>query len=53
MAAWGDHYEVRVVEETRRLTIVQISRPARGCLSYLLTSGGEAMVVDPARHIEI
>jgi len=53
MAAWGDHYEVRVVEGTQRLTILQISRPARGCLSYLLASGGEAMVVDPARHIEI
>jgi glyoxylase-like metal-dependent hydrolase (beta-lactamase superfamily II)/rhodanese-related sulfurtransferase len=53
MAAWGDHYEVRVVEETPRLTILQISRPARGCLSYLLAGGGEAMVVDPARHIEI
>lgn len=52
MAAWGDHYEVRVVKETRRLTILQISRPARGCLSYLLASDGEAMVVDPARHIE-
>ncbi|MCK9200442.1 MAG: MBL fold metallo-hydrolase [Gallionella sp.] len=53
MKAWGDHYEVRVVEETSRLTIVQISRPARGCLSYLLASDGEAMVVDPARHIEV
>jgi glyoxylase-like metal-dependent hydrolase (beta-lactamase superfamily II)/rhodanese-related sulfurtransferase len=53
MAAWGDHYEVQVVEETPRLTILQISRPARGCLSYLLASGGEAMVVDPARHIEM
>jgi len=53
MAAWGDHYEMRVVEETPRLTILQISRPARGCLSYLLAGGGEAMVVDPARHIEM
>lgn len=52
MAAWGDHYEMRAVEETGRLTILQISRPARGCLSYLLASGSEAMVVDPARHIE-
>ncbi len=53
MAAWGDHYEMRAVEETPRLSILQISRPARGCLSYLLASGGEAMVVDPARHIEV
>ena len=53
MAAWGDHYEMRAVEETQRLTILQISRPARGCLGYLLASGGEAMVVDAARHTEI
>lgn len=53
MAAWGNHYEMRVVEETTRLTILQISRPARGCLSYLLASGDEAMVVDAARHIEV
>lgn len=53
MAAWGDHYEMRAVEATQKLTILQISRPARGCLSYLLASNGEAMVVDAARHINI
>ncbi|MBI5890144.1 MAG: MBL fold metallo-hydrolase [Nitrosomonadales bacterium] len=53
MVAWGDHYAIRGIEETPRLTILQISRPARGCLSYLLASGGKAMVVDPARHIGI
>jgi glyoxylase-like metal-dependent hydrolase (beta-lactamase superfamily II)/rhodanese-related sulfurtransferase len=52
MAAWGNHYEMRPIVETQRLTILQISRPARGCLSYLLASGSEAMVVDPARHID-
>lgn len=52
MAAWGDHYETRAVKETQRLTVLQISRPARGCLSYLLASNGEAMVVDAARHID-
>jgi glyoxylase-like metal-dependent hydrolase (beta-lactamase superfamily II)/rhodanese-related sulfurtransferase len=52
MAAWGDHYEVRAVEETPRLSLLQISRPARGCLSYMIASGGEAIVVDAARHIE-
>lgn len=53
MLAWGNHYETRVVEESSRLTVLQISRPARGCLSYLLASAGEAMVVDAARHIDI
>lgn len=53
MAAWGDHYETRAIEQTRRLDIVQISRPARGCLSYMLASGGVTLVVDPARHTGI
>lgn len=52
MNAWGNHYEMRIVEQSPRLTLLQISRPARGCLSYLLASGGVAMVVDAARHIE-
>lgn len=52
MAAWGDHYEMRVVEEGPRLTLLQISRPAKGCLSYMLAGGNEAMVVDAARHID-
>lgn len=53
MAAWGEHYEMRVVEESPRLTVLQISRPAKGCLSYMLAGGNEAMVVDAARHIEV
>jgi glyoxylase-like metal-dependent hydrolase (beta-lactamase superfamily II)/rhodanese-related sulfurtransferase len=30
------------------LTVRQIQRPGRGCLSYLLVAGGQALVVDPA-----
>ena len=52
MAAWGDHYELRPIVESARLTIFQISRPAKGCLSYVVASGGEAVVVDAARHTD-
>ncbi|MGA7179791.1 MAG: MBL fold metallo-hydrolase [Thiobacillaceae bacterium] len=52
MAAWGDHYEMRPIVESARLTIFQISRPAKGCLSYVVASRGEALVVDPARHTD-
>lgn len=52
MAAWGNHYETRAVEDSGRLAILQVSRPARGCLGYLLASGGQALVVDAARHIQ-
>ncbi|MGE0067967.1 MAG: hypothetical protein AB7T48_11515, partial [Solirubrobacterales bacterium] len=30
------------------LDVILVQRPGRGCLSYLLTSAGEAIVVDPA-----
>jgi glyoxylase-like metal-dependent hydrolase (beta-lactamase superfamily II)/rhodanese-related sulfurtransferase len=30
------------------VVVLQIQRPGRGCLSYLVAAGGEALVVDPA-----
>jgi glyoxylase-like metal-dependent hydrolase (beta-lactamase superfamily II)/rhodanese-related sulfurtransferase len=30
------------------LEVLQVQRPGRGCLSYVLAAGGEALVVDPA-----
>lgn len=30
------------------LEVIQVQRPGRGCLSYLLAGDGEAVVVDPA-----
>ena len=32
-------------------TIVQLRREARGCLSYVIAAGGEALVVDPAPDV--
>lgn len=52
MQAWGDFYEVReVVPSSDRLTLLQFNRVGKGCLSYLVASGDEAIVVDPGRHI--
>lgn len=51
MQAWGDHYDAQMVVGTRDLSIFQISRPARGCLSYVIVSCEEAIVVDPLRHL--
>ena len=50
--AWGDHYAVRPVVETEGLTVLQVSRPARGCLSYVVASGDRVAVIDPLRHID-
>ncbi len=52
MTAWGDFYEFKPVLESSSLSIYQIGRPARGCLSYLILSQGEAIVIDPLRHTE-
>lgn len=52
MTAWGRVLvadEVSIGSPTR---VVQLRREARGCLSYLLVSGGEALAVDPAPGIE-
>ncbi len=51
MKAWGEHYNTRAVVEAQDLGIYQVSRPARGCLSYLAASEGHAVVIDPLRHI--
>lgn len=48
--AWGDYYHVRAIEETEHRSVYQVSRPARGCLSYLVGSRGKAVVIDPLRH---
>jgi len=51
MQAWGNHYDTQTVEDSRDLGIFQISRPARGCLSYVIVVDGNAIVVDPLRHL--
>ena len=52
MQAWADHYEVVPVVVDEDLTVYQVKRPARGCLSYVVASGGEAVIIDPLRHVD-
>ena len=51
VAAWGDFYDPRVAVD-EGIRILQITRAARGCLSYLIDEDGVAAVIDPARHID-
>ncbi|MFZ5817621.1 MAG: MBL fold metallo-hydrolase [Bacillota bacterium] len=51
MGAWGDYYDFKPVVEGD-LSVYQVIRPARGCLSYVLAHSGEAVIVDPLRHVE-
>jgi glyoxylase-like metal-dependent hydrolase (beta-lactamase superfamily II)/rhodanese-related sulfurtransferase len=51
MLAWGNHYESLVVVEEIGFVVIQVARPARGCLSWIVVSGEEAVVVDPLRSV--
>lgn len=53
MAAWEAVYVARALAPTRSIErIVQLDRVGKGALSYVLASAGEAVVVDPGRHLE-
>lgn len=51
MEAWSEFYEPVPVVQDDHVAVYQILRRAKGCLSYLVTSGGEAVVVDAGRQI--
>lgn len=56
MVAYGSHLEpVRVPlssEEKGRFEIWQLNRRGKGCLSYVVRAGGEAIVIDASRDVE-
>src|SRR5262249_47944399 len=51
MAAYGDHLQARRVSlgegQATQLEIWQVDRRGKGCLSYLIRSADEALVIDP------
>ncbi|MHA2165388.1 MAG: MBL fold metallo-hydrolase [Candidatus Hodarchaeales archaeon] len=51
LTEWNTVFDTTEMINESDLKLVQIRRIARGCLSYLLYSNGEAIVVDPAQHI--
>lgn len=53
MAAWEGVYVARHLSPTPSLShVVQLDRVGKRALSYVLVSDGDAVVVDPGRHIE-
>src|SRR5881628_170368 len=53
MAAWETVYVARHLSPTPSLShVVQLDRVGKGALSYILVSDGDAVVVDPGRHVE-
>jgi glyoxylase-like metal-dependent hydrolase (beta-lactamase superfamily II) len=53
MAAWETVYLPRRLSPTGALEhVIQVDRVGRGALSYVLVSDGDAVVVDPGRHVQ-
>jgi len=53
MAAWEAVYVARRLSPTPSLShVIQLDRIGKGALSYVLVSDGDAVVVDPGRHVE-
>jgi glyoxylase-like metal-dependent hydrolase (beta-lactamase superfamily II) len=56
MVAYGEYLQPAAVpldaSDASRCTLWQINRRGKGCLSYMVASNGEAVVVDPMKNIE-
>ncbi|GAX89837.1 MBL fold metallo-hydrolase [Effusibacillus lacus] len=52
MIEWSQFYHPVTVAAKDNMKLIQINRVAKGCLSYMIISDGQAMVVDPGRHTE-
>lgn len=51
MIAWSQFYTPTTVVDTPDLKLIQFNRLAKGCLSYMVISAGEAVVIDASRHV--
>ena len=53
MAAWETVYLARRLNPTPSLQhVVQLDRVGKGALSHVLVSDGDAVIVDPGRHVD-
>jgi glyoxylase-like metal-dependent hydrolase (beta-lactamase superfamily II) len=54
MAAWSFAWNAaQVSDPDEDTTVVQLRRTGKGCLSYLVAAGGEALVIDPSLEAEV
>jgi len=52
MGAWAEVYDTAEIT-AGDVTIVQVRRRAKGCLSYVVGAGDTAFVVDPSADVEV
>lgn len=53
MKSWSEHLEQVLVYEDEQMKVYQYLRMGKGCLSYMVISGGEALVIDPSRFTDV
>jgi glyoxylase-like metal-dependent hydrolase (beta-lactamase superfamily II)/rhodanese-related sulfurtransferase len=52
MEGWFEFVDQKKIVEEPHLAIYQFVRTSRGCLSYVVVSDGEAIVIDPLRNVD-
>ncbi|WP_297990659.1 MBL fold metallo-hydrolase [Anoxybacillus sp.] len=52
MKAWSEYLYPVVVYQNEDMKVYQFIRVGKGCLSYMVVSGKEALIVDPSRFID-
>lgn len=52
MLGWSQVHRWATVGIDAPGTLIQVARPGKGCLSYVLISDGAALVVDPSQYAE-
>lgn len=52
MWEWSQFYHAVTVTQDENMKLIQFNRLGKGCLSYMIISEGQAMIVDPGRHID-
>jgi glyoxylase-like metal-dependent hydrolase (beta-lactamase superfamily II)/rhodanese-related sulfurtransferase len=52
MKAWSEHLEKVKIYEDDQIKVFQFIRIGKGCLSYMIVSDDEALIVDSARFVD-
>lgn len=53
MKSWSEYLYQTKVYEDEAVKVYQFIRVGKGCLSYMVLSGNEALVVDPSRFLDV
>ena len=53
MKSWSEELHQKIVYEDEEIKVMQFIRVGKGCLSYMIISGDEALVVDASRFYKL